>query len=120
MGSKAAKPCRYPGCLGLVRGGTCSHCGKAPPAQGWQSDHVRGTRQERGYDEAWLRLRTAFVAQNPLCAKCQEEGRVGLTQHVHHKQKFKGLDDPLRLDSNNLEALCEHHHMQLEGQGKVA
>jgi len=43
-----------------------------PP--GWQSpqqrDALRGTRQQRGYDANWQRVRLAVLADEPLCRFC--------------------------------------------------
>lgn len=58
---------------------------------------------------AWLKLRRAFLAENPLCADCRRAGRVTAAEHVHHVVERKA--DPSRaLDWSNLEALCPPCH----------
>jgi len=47
---------------------------------------------------------------HPICKHCEEAGRVTAAQDVDHRTPFQGLDDPLRLDWNNLQSLCRHHH----------
>jgi len=47
---------------------------------------------------------------NPLCVHCTEEGRTTAAQDVDHIKPFKGKDDPLRLDWDNLQGLCRKHH----------
>ena len=64
----------------------------------------------RGYDAAWRRLRLDHLAANPLCEKCRRGGRVTAATQVHHIRRFNGLDDPLRLDSRNLESICDPCH----------
>jgi len=58
---------------------------------------------------AWLRLRNAFLAENPLCADCTREGRDVAAEHVHHLKERK--DHPeLALEWSNLQALCQRCH----------
>jgi 5-methylcytosine-specific restriction protein A len=45
-----------------------------------------------------------------LCAQCQKEGRTTIAQEVDHIVPFKGKNDPLRLDTKNLQSLCIDHH----------
>ena len=80
---------------GVVRGNVCSVCGRL---HGWKADSERGTRQERGYDDAWLRLRAHHLAEHPLCVDCEGSGRVAIAVEVHHVRPFRGVDDPGRLD----------------------
>ena len=106
-------PSRCSGCQRLISG-RCQHCARA-------HEKARGTRQERGYDEAWLKLREAYIERHPLCERCAARDLVTVAEEVHHKQPFAGPSDPLRLDWSNLEATCIdcHHayHKELRRQG---
>lgn len=115
MAGKASKPCRQPGCPGLVRNSVCSVCGRRAPKHGWPGARQRGATTQRGYDGQWQKLRAAYLRSHPLCVKCKEEGRTEPAVHVHHLAKFHGLNDPLRLDPSNLVALCRRCHMAAEG-----
>lgn len=65
----------------------------------------------RGYGADWRRARLAHLAIEPLCRFCTEAGRVTGATDVDHIEAFNGLDDPLRLDDNNLRSLCGPCHM---------
>ena len=69
-------------------------------------EQLRGTRHERGYDHQWDKLRADHLAEHPLCVRCQAAGRITLGVTVDHRVRFRGLDDPLRLDPANLDTLC--------------
>lgn len=58
---------------------------------------------------AWLRLRAAFLAENPLCNACQTQGQVTAAEHVHHLKERKDYPE-LALEWSNLEALCQPCH----------
>jgi len=77
---------------------------------GWEADAQRGTRQERGYDAAWQRLRAYKLANNPLCEECEADGKTRPAREVHHIRPFHGLSDTLRLDYANLQSLCSECH----------
>ena len=77
---------------------------------------IRGTRQQRGYDDAWLRVRAAFLRRHPLCEPCKSRGKIVLACQAHHKQPFKGKDDPKRLSVNNLMAVCRACHAKLSAE----
>lgn len=96
-----------PKCKQPWDGEACA-CGNKKRAWGWRED--RGTRKQRGYDDAWLKLRVAYLVRQPWCEDCLREGRSMLAQQVHHRTGFAGTHDPKRLDWNNLEALCGEHH----------
>jgi 5-methylcytosine-specific restriction endonuclease McrA len=70
----------------------------------------RAPRRSRGYDQAWLRLRTAHLREHPLCVECERLGHLTVADQVDHIIPFRGLDDPLRLDPANLQSLCASHH----------
>lgn len=64
----------------------------------------------------WLRLRRAKLTQNPLCQRCQAEGRVRAATEVHHiKPVEDGLSlrekESLMFDPHNLMALCHACHV---------
>ena len=113
MPSKPPRTCSTPGCPGLTTRGKCEVCRENSGqnrGHNWQDDRVRGSRIARGYDKDWLTLRKRKAIANPLCEACERQGRVTVMQEVHHKIPFRGLNDPLRLDWNNLESLCRACH----------
>ena len=60
-------------------------------------------------------MRDAKLMEQPLCYVCQLEGKTVLASQVHHLRTFTQEDDEnkmnaLAYDSNNLVALCYHHH----------
>lgn len=111
MPSKGAIKCSSPGCGGIVLNGVCSICGPKRKWN-WKDDKQRGARQARGYDQAWLNCRAQKLAADPLCERCEKEGRVEEASQVHHKIPFKGPADPLRLEWSNLESICETCHQR--------
>lgn len=57
----------------------------------------------------WVKLRAAFLAEHPLCADCQRQGRLTPAVHVHHVKERKTYPD-LALDWDNLESACVPCH----------
>ena len=85
--------------------------------RGWQpARQVRdqqASASERGYDHTWLKVRLAYRAQHPVCEDCLTKGmgpRQGERFEVDHIIPFKGTDDPLRLDMDNLRTRCRPCH----------
>lgn len=72
-------------------------------------DRYRGSASSRGYGTAWQKARRTFLAENPLCCRCQEEGRVEPATVVDHIERHKG-DQALFWDRTNWQALCKPHH----------
>jgi len=107
MAQQAKKICSHPGCGTLTYNTRCIKHSKAKYAR--QPDR-RGSAASRGYDNQWRKLRNSFIMHNPLCRHCEESGRVTPAQDVDHRKPFKGKDDPLRLDWNNLQSLCRQCH----------
>ena len=65
----------------------------------------------------WLRLRRAKLTSNPICERCQAEGRITPSREVHHVTPVEdGLTardkQTLMYDSNNLQALCHDCHVK--------
>ena len=114
MPGKPKRICNKPGCPGLYDPNTetCSRCGKRDRT-GWDRGKDRGTRKQRGYDEPWLKLRKRKLAADPLCERCEKKGYTTEATQVHHIVSFHGLDDPLRLDWDNLESICEACHVRV-------
>ena len=126
--------CRTPGCPETVPGhlakeqrGFCAKCwpGESAKYRRGVSAKRRGrgdTRRyrermddeqaarERWYSKAvWRKARNAWIARNPLCALCLEEGRVTPADVVDHIEERKD-NDARRLDHSNLQSLCHWHH----------
>jgi 5-methylcytosine-specific restriction protein A len=107
MPSAPLRPCTQLGCSALVPRGRC-------PTHARTQELHRGSRHQRGYDNAWLRLRAWFISQpeHVLCAICTAQGRTTLAQEVDHIVPFTSKDDPRRLDPANLQSLCIPHHRE--------
>jgi 5-methylcytosine-specific restriction enzyme A len=112
MARRALQPCARPGCSALVAEGTrCpSHQAAHEAATAGQRlayDAQRGSAAERGYDGAWRRVRTAYLAAHPWC-EIPGCGRGAVdVDHVHELR-----DGGSRLDPRNLRALCRSHHVR--------
>lgn len=64
----------------------------------------------RGYDSRWERLRDWHRDRFPLCAHCLTQGIVRIMREVDHIIPFTSLQDPNRLNPNNLQSLCAPCH----------
>jgi 5-methylcytosine-specific restriction protein A len=97
-----------------VKRGPCPKCTNGK-RHNWQSDRERGTRQDRGYDNAWLKLRKAKLLADPLCQYCLKKKPeiVTAAAQVHHIVPFRGLNDSLRLEWSNLASVCLRCHGKL-------
>lgn len=69
------------------------------------------SRKERGYGHDWDKLRNSFIQENPYCAECDRQGLVRLASEVDHIEPFTSVDDPKRLDRDNLQSLCHRCHI---------
>lgn len=79
----------------------------------------RLTRQQRGYDEAWLRLSRHCLREEPLCRYCAERGIVTIATVSDHITPVRVRPD-LRLVRSNVQSLCATCHnstKQKEEQG---
>lgn len=93
----------------MVRDGT-GYCQEhqADRKRGTFADPDRGTRHERGYGNAWSRLRLRILERDAgLCQPCLMSGQVKPATHVDHiKPKSAGGTD----DEANLQAICVACH----------
>ena len=100
--------CRVPDCRQRTRDGYCSE----HQQQRYQraADRYRGTPAERGYDQDWRRLRTAYYRQHPFCEDCLEQG-VHTSEHIEVDHVIPIAVRPdLRLQWSNLRSRCRSHH----------
>lgn len=115
MVRRTAFPCRHRGCAALVRApGYCdSHAGESA---GWNRDHRRGSRQQRGYGAEWDRLRLLILKRDRYlcqCDECKRTGRVLPATEVDHRipKAEGGSDDP-----GNLAAINKDCHKRKTAQ----
>lgn len=96
-----------------------SRCGPCEARVQRQDVQHRGSSTARGYDSSWRRLRAAYAAQHHWCEDCLANDKRVPTAIVDHVQPHRG-DEALRLDWNNLRALCRGCHSRKtakEGHG---
>lgn len=76
-----------------------------PPS--WRYDKRKTA--ERGYGSKWQRERLIFLDANPLCERCEREGRAEPATVVNHRIPHRG-DQKLFWDRKNWEPTCARHH----------
>jgi 5-methylcytosine-specific restriction enzyme A len=110
MPSKPAHPCNQPGCGALILEGSKCEKHKKESAKGY--DLYRGSRQSRGYDTTWDKIRLQVLKRDDyLCQHClKNDGRMVPAEHVDHIVRFTSNADPLRTDLTNLQSLCRPCH----------
>ena len=109
MPMRPRRACNAAGCPKLT---SDRYCQEHKRQEQRRYDSRRGSSSERGYDTTWQRLRAAYLRSHPLCNRCP--GVVPAIV-VHHKQPIS--DGGERLDTENLEALCETCHNKHHGFG---
>lgn len=72
-------------------------------------DHAKRERTAFYTGTRWRKLRPAFLAKHPLCARCQAAGRTTEAKIVHHV-KDRLLYPELAYSTANLEGLCSTCH----------
>ncbi|MAW99535.1 MAG: HNH endonuclease [Sphingomonas sp.] len=73
----------------------------------WRNDKRKTA--ERGYGGKWQRERRVFLDENPLCERCEREGRIEPATVVNHRQPHRG-NQRLFWDRKNWEPSCKRHH----------
>lgn len=122
MPDRAARPCKRPGCRGITRdaSGFCAGCSSYAAAR-WEETQAqrnaapRASAHDRGYDGTWQKMRARVLAEHPYCERCLRLGIVTAANTVHHIIPIE-TDPTLRLQADNLEALCADCHEIVEGR----
>lgn len=105
MPTRPKTPCSYPGCPALaVRGGKCEKHQRVERKQDRGIDD-RPSPQERGYDEAWRKIRREFLKANPYCELCGDKAT-----EPHH---IKAIRDGGTHSWDNLASLCHVCHSKV-------
>ena len=95
MPVRPPSPCTHPGCPVLVDGG--GRCATHKAMARRESDRVRGTATQRGYDHRWQRKRRPFLARHTVCVDCG--ARATVADHDPYTRRelvAMGVDDPDR------------------------
>ena len=71
----------------------------------------RETRQERGYGKEWQRIRAHKFKENPLCERCERNGRTRKATIVHHKD-----GNQFNNEWENLVSECRECHEEIHGR----
>ena len=79
----------------------------------------RTKKSQAGFynSKAWQTLREWFISEHPICAECEKEGRVRPTKIVDHIKPVD-LYPELALSCNNLQSLCDYHHIRKTNEDK--
>jgi 5-methylcytosine-specific restriction protein A len=72
-------------------------------------DERRTSSTQRGYGSRWQRARKTYLFAHPLCALCQQDGKLTPATVVHHTTPHKG-DSSTFWDSSSWQSLCKPHH----------
>lgn len=67
------------------------------------------------YGHRWRKARKVYLAANPLCVMCMDEGRISTATELDHIQKHDG-DMQLFWDRNNWQGLCAFHHRSVKSR----
>lgn len=69
----------------------------------------RESRHERGYDNQWAKIATAWLNSHPFCAECEHHGIIEIASVVDHVIPVRDAPE-LRLDRKNIWSLCTDCH----------
>lgn len=98
------KRCSFPNCRNRVKSGRCE-------LHNQRQKDDRPNANKRGYDHKWAKYRKGYLAQNPLCVMCLEQGNYTPATVIDHiKPVENGQADPLFWEQSNHQALCRNCH----------
>ena len=88
----------------------------------YKANYERVFNRDKLYGRRWRKARRQFLAENPLCVMCADEGRVEEATELDHIERHRG-DQVKFWDVKNWQGLCAFHHRsvksQMEKSGKV-
>jgi len=96
------RPCMKLGCPELTEQ---TYCEAHAPAERPKNDPPSSWN----YDSRWRKLRQMHIAKQPLCVRCERDGRVTPAQEVDHIVPWRGNTTLLRA-TWNLQSLCRSCH----------
>ncbi len=106
MRKKPLKICARPGCNSKTKERYCDDHRK----HYWsEHDKKRGTRTQRGYNNAWYKFRRSYLQRNPLCVFCKKEGFLVTASEIDHIKPLADYPE-LKYDEINLRSLCKPCH----------
>jgi 5-methylcytosine-specific restriction protein A len=119
MPVKQKHPCNYAGCGVATHNRYCDkHMEIYKQKQleyfkkmSREFEENRESASSRGYDVRWRRIRKAYLAERPLCVRCQSKGLLVTATVVDHIVPHCG-DKELFYDSNNYQPLCQKCHAE--------
>lgn len=92
----------------MVHGGG-RRCEKHARTEARQLDARRGSAAQRGYGYKWQKAREVFLAEHPLCVRCQARGQLKPATDVDHIVPHRG-DMSLFWRRSNWQSLCHSCH----------
>ena len=114
MPMRPRKPCSQPGCPELIEPGQRKCVAHRRQDDRRYKRDRNDDEQQRFYKSArWRRLRKIVLRRDPICKKCEEEGRTRASQEVHHKD-----GDHKNNEIDNLVGLCKSCHSREHGFGE--
>lgn len=116
MPRKAPTICKHPGCGLVVYESFCEPHKEAAAKrkrEGQKDYNTRRAESDRRYSTSkWRKLSITFRKRNPLCANCDEQGRVRPAALVDHIKSAKANPE-LFYEWRNLRSLCQLCHNQI-------
>jgi 5-methylcytosine-specific restriction enzyme A len=111
MPAAPKRPCRKPGCPALHTNAS-GYCDVHQLAERKAYDATRESAAQRGYDQAWRRLRAIKLRANPMCEtkRCKHVASL-----VHHKDK-----NPHNNSQDNLMSVCTPCHELIHAADRFA
>ncbi len=106
MPFKPKTACRMPGCPHLTPSGE-TYCEEHKREQHRTYNKKRKSANELGYNFNWAKVRKQKIKRNPLCERCEGQGKTKQTEVVHHIN-----EDPKDNRMENLESLCNRCHLK--------
>lgn len=110
MAWSSERKCAFPGCPNLVTG--ARYCITHDAMVKKSYDESREDARDRGYTTRWEKVRAMKLKRNPICERCEKEGRVTPAAMVHHidgDSKHHAMD--------NLMSMCWPCHGKQHSKG---